>query len=45
MKTKQITISVKAHSVLTQIKEAYCKEVGRKASYSEAIENMKLKKK
>jgi len=44
-KTKQITIDKQAHTELTSLKKLYIERVGRQATFSEVIKNLKLKNK
>ena len=44
MKTKQITIDEDSHNHLSEMKKLYIEKVGRNATFSEVIKNMKLKK-
>ncbi len=44
MKTKQITIDEEAHDNLSNLKKLYIEKVGRNATFSEVIKNIKLKK-
>ena len=43
-KTKQITIDEEAHENLSNLKKLYIEKVGRNATFSEVIKNIKLKK-
>jgi len=43
--TKQITIDEQAHTELTSLKKLYIERVGRQATFSEVIKNLKLKNK
>ena len=44
MKTKQITIDSEAHKHLSEMKKYYIGKVGRNATFSEVIKNMKVRK-
>ena len=44
MKTKQVTIDEEAHKHLSEMKKYYIGKVGRNATFSEVIKNMRLVK-